>query len=195
MSVMNSEFKLPAIHHTSSKPKINELGLSEQRLGNNGDASNYQIDAVRSPFKFPTDDEVFHYRDKEKEKLVENKKNSKNLKIWDKKTSTTQNALKNFKHFGHPKPKKSESMDPTQRLIEGSGKEENILITEAIGIVLDRKKQRDNMKHHARTRETMSDVVEQKKEIFLVTMTTQIIQQERVKLSQLIDNKKAALNE
>ena len=195
MSVANSDLKFPAIHQSGSRQKGVEFGGAESRPANTTDNSNIHQENARSPFKLPTDDEVFYYRDKEKDKVTELKKNSKNLKIWDKKTASTQNALKNFKHFGHPQPRKSDSMDPKQKFSGGAEKNETALITEAISIVLDRKKQRDNLKHHARNRETMADVVAQKKEIFLVTMTTQIIHEERIKLSKLIDAKKAALNE
>lgn len=56
---------------------------------------------------------------------------------------------------------------------------DNPLITQAMTIVVERQKQRKNLKNHSRRLETMHDVVSQKKEIFLVTMTTDIIEKER----------------
>ena len=41
----------------------------------------------------------------------------------------------------------------------------------------------------------MTEVVAQKKEIFLVTMTTKIIKEETEKLQRLIESKKQALHE
>jgi hypothetical protein len=72
-------------------------------------------------------------------------------------------------------------------------KAESSLITEAMNIVLERKKQRDTRRNNSRNKETMTDVVAQKKEIFLVTMTTENIKKERENLSQLIDKRVNAL--
>jgi hypothetical protein len=68
------------------------------------------------------------------------------------------------------------------------------LITQAVNIVVERQKQRKNMKNHAAKKETMTDIVGQKKDIFLVTMTTDIIKKEREKLKKIIDEKTRDLN-
>lgn len=194
----SQEGKLPAIGGTSASQRKVVAGDERRALSRDqgrvtGAAS---IEEGRSPFKQPTEDEIFYYRDKEHERIQEGKKNSKNLKIWDKKTGSTKNPLKNFKHFGHPMPKKTEGeQQVTTGGKKAAEKAENTLLTEATSIVMERKKQRDNLKHHARNRETMADVVAQKKEIFLVTMTTKIIKEETEKLKQLIDGKKTALNQ
>ena len=50
-----------------------------------------------SPFKLPTDEEVFITRETERQKRKEAKEKAKNLKIWDKKTATSRMPLKRFK--------------------------------------------------------------------------------------------------
>jgi hypothetical protein len=47
-----------------------------------------------SPFRKLNDEEVFITRETEKQKRKEAKERSKNLKIWDKKTSTSRMPLK-----------------------------------------------------------------------------------------------------
>ena len=46
------------------------------------------------------------------------------------------------------------------------GEREKLLITQASDIISSRKKERENLKNQSRKKETMSDVVDQKKEIF-----------------------------
>jgi len=75
------------------------------------------------------------------------------------------------------------------------GEREKLLITQASDIISSRKKERENLKNQSRKKETMSDVVDQKKEIFLVTMTTQIVNKERLKLIDQSNEKNAALEE
>lgn len=188
---MQNEVKLPAI--TSSG---NQRGRHGENA-NNHSGSSLKAAGQNSPYKLPTDDRLFYYREQEKDEEREQKKNVKNLKIWDKKTSSTQNPLKNFKNFGHPPPKKVEATEQSKKSSShGVGdRQDNTLITEAMNIVLDRKKQRENMKHYSRNKETMTEVVAQKKEIFLVTMTTKIIKEETEKLQRLIESKKQALQE
>lgn len=188
---MQGELKLPMI------------GQGSQGKGRHGETLNNQSGTSLkaagqgSPYNLPTDDKLFYYREQEKDQEREQKKNIKNLKIWDKKTASTQNPLKNFKNFGHPPPKKVEPTEVSKKSSShgGGDRQENTLITEAMNIVVDRKKQRDNMKHYARNKETMTEVVAQKKEIFLVTMTTKIIKEETEKLQRLIESKKQALHE
>jgi hypothetical protein len=50
-----------------------------------------------SPFKLPTDEEVFITRETEKQKRKEAKEKAKSLKIWDKKTANSRMPLKKFK--------------------------------------------------------------------------------------------------
>ena len=68
-------------------------------------------------------------------------------------------------------------------------------VSDAMRIVEDRQKQRKNLKNHSRESETMHDVVQQKKDIFIVTMTTQIIRKERERLCMIIKKKETDLSE
>lgn len=188
---MKNETKLPAI-----APNANQRPKNGETI-NNQSGSSLRLAHQSSPYTVPTDDKLFYYREQEKDHEREQKKNTNNLKIWDKKTSSTQNPLKNFKNFGHPPPKKIDMTEGSKKSSShGPGdRQENVLITEAMNIVLDRKKQRENMKHYSRNKETITEVVGQKKEIFLVTMTTKIIKEETEKLQRLIESKKQALHE
>lgn len=188
---MQNEVKLPVIS-ASGNPRARQGENT-----NNQSGSSLKAAGTGSPYKLPTDDRLFYYREQEKDQEREQKKNVKNLKIWDKKTSTSQNPLKNFKNFGHPPPKKVEATEASKKSSShgGGDRQDNMLITEATNIVLERKKQRENMKHYSRNKETMTEVVAQKKEIFLVTMTTKIIKEETEKLQRLIESKKQALHE
>lgn len=185
--------KLPPVKNANRFKQSDHVIGNAQDTHNSHSGSTINGDNVRSPYKLPTDDEVFYYRDKEKDIHNEQKKNAKNHKIWDKKTASTKNPLKNFKNFGHPPPKKMEQGEGSRKAT--GDKTDSALITEAMSIVMDRKKQRDNMKHYSRNKETMTEVVSQKKEIFLVTMTTKIIKEETEKLQRLIENKKQALHQ
>jgi hypothetical protein len=63
----------------------------EDQMGAMGGNQHY------SPFKLPTDEEVFITRETERQKRKEAKEKAKNLKIWDKKTATSRMPLKRFK--------------------------------------------------------------------------------------------------
>jgi hypothetical protein len=190
---MSSEVKLPSINNGGKFKQSDHIVGNAQEMRSDQSGSSVHGDIHKTPYKLPTDDEVFYYRDKEKNINNEQKKNAKNHKIWDKKTASTKDPLKNFKNFGHPVPKKLDHGEGSKKSI--GDKADSTLITEAFNIVMDRKKQRDNMKHYSRNKETMTEVVSQKKEIFLVTMTTKIIKEETEKLQRLIENKKQALHQ
>lgn len=55
-----------------------------------------------SPFRKLNDEEVFITRETEKQKRKEAKERSKNLKIWDKKTSTSRMPLRRLKDADIP---------------------------------------------------------------------------------------------
>ena len=56
--------------------------------------SNPDIQEFQSPFRLPTDEEVFITREAERLQKQELKDKVKNMKIWDKQTSCTKGALK-----------------------------------------------------------------------------------------------------
>ena len=55
------------------------------------------INQSASPFRKLNDEEVFITRETEKQKRKEAKEHAKNLKIWDKKTSTSRMPLRKVK--------------------------------------------------------------------------------------------------
>lgn len=55
-----------------------------------------------SPFKIPSDNEVFQYCETEKNKKSDLKRVQSEQKIWEKKTATSRNQLKHYKTFQAP---------------------------------------------------------------------------------------------
>jgi len=139
------------------------------------------LQMLNSPFKLPTDEEVFITREAERQEKLEQKEKAKNLKVWDKEISCNKGHLK--------RPKDSEfSVDPitpdqAQKTLKP--KERN-LISAAMEIVNSRKAQ--NQKS-----ENIRDYVEQKKEIFRVEMKYRILKEEREKIQKKINSKETAL--
>jgi hypothetical protein len=166
-----------------------QLGQSQSRFNPEDDNG--------SPFKLPTDDEIFHYRENEKIRKLESKHNTRKLKIWDKQTASMSNPLRSFKHHVAPNSEAavSEKEGKKKDKYQSYSERERLLITQAIDTINIRRKERENLKNQSRKKETMSDVVEQKKEIFLVTMTTQIVKEERKKLIEMANEKNNALDE
>jgi hypothetical protein len=166
-----------------------QLGQSQSRFNAEDDKG--------SPFKLPTDDEIFHYRENEKIRKLESKHNTRKLKIWDKQTASMSNPLRSFKHHVAPNSEAavSEKEGKKKDKYQSYSERERLLITQAIDTINIRRKERENLKNQSRKKETMSDVVEQKKEIFLVTMTTQIVKEERKKLIEMANEKNNALDE
>ena len=137
----------------------------------------------KSPFRLPTDEEVFITREAERLRKQEEKDKVKELRIWDKQTACTKGQLK--------RPTDS---DFNTRPIEDSQlhqfvrpKERN-LITAALEIVNQRSKLPQNQKS-----ENIREYVEQKKEIFRVEMKYRILKDEREKIKDRIQNKQKAL--
>lgn len=184
--------------------------LNMGRKSRQGSAENSHLDVSHSkfmngeeknsPFKQPTDDEIFHYRENEKIRKLESKRNTDKLKIWDKQTASMSNPLRNFKNYAQVDRGVSEGTGTDKEgkkkdKYSNYGEREKLLITQAADIISGRKKERENLKNQSRKKVTMSDVVDQKKEIFLVTMTTQIVNKERVKLIDQSNEKNQALEE
>ena len=144
---------------------------------------NPDMQEFQSPFRLPTDEEVFITREAERLQKQELKDKVKDMKIWDKQTSCTKGALKrpNETDF-NVKPIEENQYQQFVR-----PKERNI-ITAALEIVNQRAKLPQNQKS-----ENIRDYVEQKKEIFRVEMKYRILKEEREKIYKRISNKEAAL--
>lgn len=193
MKVQNHESQLPIL-------KMGNKSRQDSQDNSNLDLSNSRFQAgeeKNSPFKLPTDDEIFHYRENEKIRKLESKRNTDKLKIWDKQTSSMSNPLRNFKNYAQINNDHliTEKESKKREKYHIYGEREKLLITNASEIISSRRKERENLKNQSRKKETMSDVVDQKKEIFLVTMTTQIVNKERLKLIEQSNEKNLALEE
>mmetsp|Transcript_62189 Transcript_62189/g.71288 ORF Transcript_62189/g.71288 Transcript_62189/m.71288 type:complete len:543 (-) Transcript_62189:251-1879(-) len=136
----------------------------------------------QSPFKLPTDEEVFITRETERQKRKEAKDKAKNLKIWDKKTSSCRSQLK--------RPKDSDILPATieENVEDSFPMKQRGIIAQAMDIVNQRKSQPKDHK-----KENVMEFVEQKKEMFLVEMSLGIIGDEIQKLKDQSDKNKMAL--
>ena len=146
-------------------------------------STHQDIEEFQSPFRLPTDEEVFITREAERLQKQEVKEKVRNMKIWDKQTACTKGQLKrpNEDDF-NIKPVEEKELQQFPR-----SKERN-LITAALEIVNQRGKLPQNQKS-----ENIRDYVEQKKEIFRVEMKYRILKEEREKIKKRISNKEAAL--
>lgn len=126
------------------------------------------LKSIGAPFKLPSDQEVFEYCKIEKDKRLQMKENKLRMRIWEKNTSNTQNPLPQFKNF--------EAQINDKHVTRTAYSQMN---KRAISAALDIIKQRQKQKELGDTKkETVQDVLEQKKEMFLVTMTHGIISEE-----------------
>lgn len=146
-------------------------------------ASTQEFGDFQSPFKLPTDEEVFITREAERLQKQEVKEKSRSMKIWEKQTASTKSQLKRPKDQDfNIKPIEDGPLPQYMR-----HKERN-LITAALEIVSQRSKMPQNQKT-----ENTRDYVEQKKEIFRVEMKYRILKEEREKIKKRIANKEQAL--
>jgi len=153
-------------------------------MKSNGDQSG-KFDHV-SPFRLPGDDEVFVYREMERKKRDELKMMTKDLKVYDKKTGTTRRPLRLFKDFdGQSKT------TPKGFSFPGYNTKEKAMIIEAQRIINERRKDRDALGREQRG--GVLELIEQKKEMFLVEMTVGIIEKEKDVLIQKSSEKEDAL--
>lgn len=137
----------------------------------------------QSPFRLPTDEEVFITREAERLQKQEVKEKQKNMRIWEKQTACTKGQLK--------RPNESDfSVKPVEenQLQQFIRPKERNLITAALEIVSQRAKLPQSQKS-----ENIREYVEQKKEIFRVEMKYRILKEEREKIRKRISNKEAAL--
>lgn len=140
-----------------------------------------------SPFKLPTDEEVFLYREREKQKKQELKQQAATTKIWDKKTASSKHQLHHYKKF---EGEKEESNKPQKGTRAYSSKDQ-ILIKNAMEIIKDRNRQKEQIPK----KEGVVELIEQKKEMFLVTMSHGILENEIERLKQIYLDKKYALEQ
>lgn len=141
-----------------------------------------------SPFKLPTDEEVFLFREKEKQKKQEMKLQGTKTKIWDKKTASSKHQLHHYKKFEGEKEDESAG---NRRKTQGYSTKDQTLIKSAMEILRDRGKEREQIGK----KEGVVELIEQKKEMFLVTMSHGILENEIERLKEIEREKKSALEQ
>ena len=114
---------------------------------------------------------------------------AQSLKIWDKKTSTSRRPLQQFKTIDEENISKEEVQFNQESSKHSYNIKEKRLINSAMDILKDREK----LKENGNKKEGIVELVEQKKEVFLVEMTVDIIQKEIERLKNIINDKKEAL--
>jgi len=128
---------------------------------------------------------VFVYREAERQKKNELKKLAHDLKIWEKKTGTSRQPLRLFRNTELP-PVHDTNRPPKPNY----NSRERQIILEAQRIINERRKNRET---GLVQKEGVIELLEQKKEMFLVEMTVGIIEKERKILIQKEDEKREAL--
>ncbi len=144
------------------------------------------LEDLSSPFRLPSDEEVFVTREAEKRKLQEMKEKQQHLKIWEKKTATTHGALKRPKDTDIPPADIKE--EPGEKKTHGKKK----LIQAALDIVKGRVRG-GNGKELGEKKQGMQEFVDQKKEMFLVVKTTGILNNEKANLEKMAKERENAL--
>jgi hypothetical protein len=129
----------------------------------------------KSPFQFPTDAEVFLTKEQEKYKIKEEKSKMAKLKIWDKKTASTNRPLKRYKNNELP----SIDISTDKQRYDIFNTKQRGLIDKALAIVKERSEVPQPKK------ENISTFLRQKKEMFLVEMSNNIVKEEIEKIREI----------
>lgn len=137
-----------------------------------------------SAFKTPDDKDLFLARDAQKQKRIEAKEKSKNLKIWDKKTATSRLPLKRFKDADLP------PSDAGKHVIVFNNSSDKDIIDAAKNICKERVQFPKD--HHS---QNAYEFIEQKKEMFLVQLSHNTIKKEIDSLENKIERKVKALDQ
>lgn len=145
------------------------------------------MSTIASPFKLPTDEEVFITREAERMAKDEEKERARHMRIWEKQTGCTGNKLFRPKDEDIPASPFIGDLSPA-KLFERP--QHRNLISAALSIVNNRK----NVKQNIFLRECTKDYVDQKKEMFLVEMSNRTLQKEIVKITARCKAKQAALD-
>ena len=145
------------------------------------------MSTIASPFKLPTDEEVFITREAERMAKDEEKERARHMRIWEKQTGCTGNKLMRPKDEDIPASPIKHSMTPASLYKRPQHRD---LISAALAIVSNRKERKGNIF----ARENTKDYVDQKKEMFLVEMSNRTLQQEIIKIRSRCKAKQGALD-
>jgi len=130
-------------------------------------------DKLENPFCLPSDEEVFHLREKERQELEETRKKLKKLKVWEKTTQASRlSSTKSIREQLAPA-----TQDIIRRKPDGS----------------DGPATNPGVSEHRHEKESMGDFVAKKREMFLVQMALNTKRDEIAKLEEKARLKQEAL--
>ncbi|EGR27950.1 hypothetical protein IMG5_185870, partial [Ichthyophthirius multifiliis] len=156
------------IYIIKNQKKYNTQTLIQETVPDNEENNINQGNYSYIPFKFPEgNDQIYQFYQNEKHKKQEKSKLNREAKIWDKKTSSTNIDLKHFKNFY---PVNNTRINLKQNFKENQKK----MIQTALQITEERQKRQK----FGRKTENLNDILKQKKEIFLITMSHDILENE-----------------
>ena len=142
---------------------MSEMGKSKTSLQGYGQAGGVDEDMLDddplmsvNPYKAPPDDEIFHFKDKEKVRKAQDREKNRRLKIWEKNRPTREGCLR----------KLCEKDIETADLAINPKVADQINLADAAGfnVPVERPKNRENR----------WKLIEKKREMFLVEMMLRI---------------------
>ncbi|EAS00360.3 leishmanolysin peptidase (macronuclear) [Tetrahymena thermophila SB210] len=176
--------KLPQIHQKNQTISF-QVQIVNDSNDNSVNQNQKQLNmskSLTSPFKIPTDEEIFQFYEIEKQKKNESRNQIINSKIWEKKTFSQKRSLKHFKDI---QPETLDNYRGKNCFKDNQKK----LIQEALNVAKERQNQdKGNFKN-----ESLNEILNQRKEMFLVTMSHDIIANEINRIKKLSEDREQAL--
>jgi hypothetical protein len=128
---------------------MSTLSSSQSNFGGRKDTSRYG-DEEENPFKLPSDELIFSFKEAEKDKKVLERERNKQLKVWEKNRPTREGCLRKICET---------DIEPTQLAINPT-LQSKVNVAEAAGytVPIERPKNRENR----------WKLIEKKREMFLV---------------------------
>jgi len=142
-----------------------------------------------SPFRKLNDEEVFITRETEKQKRKEAKEQAKNLKIWDKKTSTSRMPLRRVKDGDIPPT----AMEDNTGGLYNFNSDQRGYISSAMHIAKSRVTLSRGEQTQMSRPQNIKEFVDQKKEMFLVELSYNTVKHEIEELQHKGARKNAAI--
>lgn len=170
---------------TGMPPRNGQLGRRQASTADSNNRTKYSHKGASSasPFRKLNDEEVFVTRETEKQKLKEAKERAKDLKIWDKKTSTSRMPLKRVKDMDIAPAQMEDNM-------YNFNSEQRGYISSAMHIA----KSRVSFSREQQIRpQNIKEFVDQKKEMFLVELSFKTVKSEIEELDHKQSRKKTAI--
>eukprot|EP01017_Pseudomicrothorax_dubius_P018869 TRINITY_DN20800_c0_g1_i2.p1 TRINITY_DN20800_c0_g1~~TRINITY_DN20800_c0_g1_i2.p1 ORF type:complete len:248 (-),score=80.24 TRINITY_DN20800_c0_g1_i2:79-822(-) len=175
--------------HTDGGERTTGTKLPEIPAFRRAESRDRFLDPGYSPFVLPNDDEVFVFREAERSRKEESRKKAGEQKIWEKPTATTRMAPRNFRNTELSNASASLTRYPKASY----SRQDQALIQQAVEVIRARKKEKEESA--GSKKEGIVEIVEQKKEMFLVEKTVNNIREEIARLKQIAEDKSAALEQ